>query len=270
MPMSNDGYICEDCYARSPDSMHILELKRGTRTLDVAGDIVKLIEVRETGAPTLPAYTALVGDAYNFTPSHVTFNKAVMVTLGYNVVDLDPDVVAVNMYFYNSDDGWNPLQSTSKQVAEIGSLSAEVTHFTIFANLADVPGFEVSNLSITPSRTEIWPFLTFIVRIGDEADVSVDVENTGNHQATHTVALNVNGATRASQEVILADGENAQVLFQLVDNGPGRYVVVVEGLTGEFSQTLWINWWLIIGLLAALAALIWFFVWLYRRNRGTA
>lgn len=265
--MSPDGYICEKCSAPSPDGLHLLELERGTRTLDADGNIVRLLEVRGVESPLLPSYTVLVGSAYDIGPSGVSFNKPVSLTLGYLVLDLPDNALALRMNYYDVLTGWTLVLTEERQVADIGSLTGVLNHLTVFALLADVPGFEVTDLSIDASRAEIWPFLTFAVRTGEEATVSVDVSNTGNHAAISTVRLEVNGETQASRSLILDSGQSAEVVFELSGNAPGLYIVVVEGLTGEFSQSLWINWWLILLVAGGVILLILIGFWGYRKTR---
>ena len=265
--MSRDGYICEKCSAPSPDGLHLLELERGTRTLDADGNIVRRLEVREVESPALPSYTVLVGSAYDFGPSPVSFNKLVSLTLGYVITDFPSNALALGMNYYDVLGNWTPVYTVDRQVAEIGSLTGELNHFTIFAILAEVPGFEVRHLSIDASRTPIWPFLTFAVRTGQEATVSVNVVNTGNHEAIRTVRLEVNGATEGTQAVTLDAGQSAELVFELEGNAPGKYVVVVEGLTGEFSNSLWINWWLILLVAGGVILVILIGFWGYRKTR---
>jgi hypothetical protein len=267
--MTADGVLCGNCYAPSPDGMHLFEIDRLTKVLDSEGDPVSLIDITEVHSPDLPPYTVLVGNMYEFAPSGVTFDEQVRLTLGYNVDQLPADAVRVLMAFYGSEQVWTELNTESKQVADIGTLTGFFDHLTIFATLAEVPGFEVSDLSIEPSRREIWPFLTFAVVTGEEAVISVDVANVGNYEASHSVLLEVNGDAKANHEVSLAPGQIQQVEFKLTDNERGYHTVVIEDLTGEFIHSLWINWWLIIGIGAALIVIVvlaFFGVRWYRRR----
>ena len=268
--MTYDGRLCGNCYAPSPAGEHLFEIDSFTRVLDSEGDPVPLIDITEVHSPPLPPYTVLVGNMYEFAPSGVTFDKQVRLTLSYNVDQLPADAVRVLMAYYGIEAVWTEVEDVeTTQVAEIGSLTGFFNHLTIFATLAEVPGFEVNNLSVDPSRREIWPFLTFAVVTGEEAVVSVDVANVGDHEASHNVILQVNGETKANHDVFLTPGQSSEVAFLLSDNEPGRNFVVVEDLTGEFTHSLWINWWLIIGILAGLAVIIvlaFFGVRWYRRR----
>jgi hypothetical protein len=263
--MKSNGRLCEDLDAPSPDGMHLLEIGEGTQTLDSQGDVVKLIEITEATPPSLPASTVIVGSAYNFSPSGITFSQPVNLTLGYNVGDLPEDTLALSMEYYSSEEGWVELESESSQVAEIGSLTGTTEHFTVFAILADLPSFEVSNLSITPSETDIWGFLAFAVRTGAEAVITIDVANNANHEASYTVSLQVNGEIRATQEITLVPGQSEQVVFTITGNEPGQYVIVVDDLSEEFTSSLRINWLLIIDIFLILA-LIGLLAWWYRRR----
>lgn len=266
--MTSDGRICEYCYAPDFDEMRILEIERGTQVLDSEGNVVTLIEIQEVETLYLPMGTELVGPAYDFTPSGISFDRPILITMDYLVSDLPGDLLSVTMAYLSSELVWEPIETQSSQLAELGSLTGTANHFTIFAILAQVPSFEVSDLSITTSRAEVWSFLTFAVRVGEQAEVSVDVTNNGGHEASHVIGLQVNGEMVASQEVTLSPGQSERVFFALPNNGSGDYEVVVGDLSGEFSSYLWINWWLIIGILAVIVLLGSFAVWRYRRREG--
>ena len=51
-------------------------------------------------------------------------------------------------------------------------------------------------------------------------------------------------------------------------NIPGRHTIQMGDLRGEFETLVWVNWWLIGGLIAAFGLLIWL-AWYYgyRRRR---
>ena len=266
-PMTRSGILCDDCVAPSPDEMHLLEIEENIKVLDSEGKVVTLIEITEATPPSLPASTVIVGSAYNFSPSGITFSKPVNLTLGYNVGDLPEDMLAISMGYYSSEDGWTELETKSSQVAEVGSLTGTMDHFSVFAILADLPSFELSDLSITPSRTEIWDFLTFAVRTGEEAVITVDVVNTGNHEASYTVSLEVNGEIKATQEIIkLAPGLSETVKFTISGNEQGQYEIVVSDLSGELTSSLWVNWWLIGDILAVVAVIVLLAAWWYRKR----
>ena len=91
--------------------------------------------------------------------------------------------------------------------------------------------FVVSDLSITPEEFElgegidVWSFR-----------ITVDVENVGEQEGTHTVDLKVDGDVIQAGTVILWGGEETMIVFD-VTRGVGSYTVEVDGLTGSFTVT---------------------------------
>lgn len=91
--------------------------------------------------------------------------------------------------------------------------------------------FVVSDLSITPEEFElgegvdVWSFR-----------VTVNVENVGEQEGTHTVDLKVDGDVIQDGTVILWGGEETMIVFD-VTRGVGSYTVEVAGLTGSFTVT---------------------------------
>ncbi|HEY92606.1 MAG TPA: hypothetical protein G4O17_02530, partial [Dehalococcoidia bacterium] len=124
--------------------------------------------------------------------------------------------------------------------------------------------FALSNLNIEPSQS-----VTFIARrIGEEVTITADVTNSGELEGNYTVVLTINGETQATQEISLGVGESEQVVFTVSGNQPGHYLVVIGSLSGEFVSSSWINWWVIIGIIAAVILLGWL-IWHYtRRPKG--
>jgi uncharacterized repeat protein (TIGR02543 family) len=277
-PISTIGRLLNPLEAPSPDGIHLFEMERGTRTLDEKGKVVKLIVIRETEAPPLPDNTVVVGNAYDFEPSDITFDKPVRLTLGYNVNELPEDVASVVLAYYNSETGWIELEAESGVVAEVGKLTAPIDHFTIFAILAKVSppppplptpppppaNFELSNLSIMPSPlSKVWEALTFLVRAGEEVTITVDVTNQGGQEGSFNAVLRLNGVTQGTKDITLGPGQSQKIVFTITENKPGSYVVQIGDLSGEFITLLWFNWWLTGGFAAAFILLCWL-AWYYR------
>ena len=271
--MTESGWLCADLDAPCPDDIHLLEIERGTVTLDDEGEVVTLIEITEAGTPLPPENTVFVGQVYDFQPSGITFSESIALTLGYDVNDLPENVASVALAYHTTETGWVELEAESDVVAEVGKLTAPVDHFSIFAVLAEVAPppppptpatFELSNLHIEPSQA-----VTFIVRrMGEEVTITADVTNSGELEGNYTVVLTLNGETQATQEIALGAGESEQVVFTVSGNQSGHYLVVLGSLSGEFVSSLWINWWVIVGIVAALILLGWL-IWHYtRRPKG--
>jgi len=293
VPIASDGRLLQPLQAPSPDGKHLLEIEKGARVIDAEGKIVTLntITALKTGAPELPGLPhnkTIVGTAYNFEPSGIIFSKSVRLTISYDVNELPERVESVALAYYNPDSGWMDLKAEGIVLAEIGTISASFSHFTIFAVLAEVAppapaivppappapavlpavppaNFILSNLSITPSLVEAWEHLTFIKRIGEEVTISVEVTNTGGQHGSYAVNLIANGILRETKEISLEPGQTQKIVFLVSENEPGDYVIQIGNLSGEFQTLVWINWWLITGFAAVFILLCWL-AWRYIRK----
>ena len=123
--------------------------------------------------------------------------------------------------------------------------------------------FVTGALSIQPSQ-KVFSFgdLRLMVRQGENVTVSTTVTNDGGQVGTYEITLKLNDITKYTKEIILEPGQTQEVVIPISDNEPGQYSVSVNDLTGEFTVVKWTNWWLIGGLIGALAllcSLIWYF-----------
>jgi len=259
-PISNSGRLMNSLEAPSPDGAHLFEMNKGTRTLDNEGNVVTLIRIREAAeVPALPGNIEVVGNAYDFKPSGIIFNKPTSLTLGYDINQLPENVTSITLAYYTTESGWIKLQAESGTVAEVGKLTAPVDHFTIFAVLAETnpAAFRLSNFTLTPSLSKFWRILTFAVRTGEDVNVTVEVTNHGGQYGTYIAILTVNGIDVGKKEISLGPGESQELVFTVSGNEPGRYVVQIGDMSGEFVSDSWINWWLILGLVAAFLGIGW-------------
>lgn len=275
--------------APSPDGIHLLEIEALTSASDNASNIVTLIEIREAPAPELPENTRLVGKAYEFNPSGTVFDKPIRLTLGYNVNELPDQVTSVGAAYYTTKDGWIYLETETTSVAELGKLTAPINHFTVFAVLAKVAitpeitppteptpeteptiipaSFNLSNLTITPSVSKFFDKISYIVRTGEEAIITVDVTNNGGQPGSYAVVIILNQTERERKEITLEPGQSQTVSFTVTGNEPGSYTVFIGDLTGDFLSDLWINWWLFAGSIGVIILIIWLVWYIIRRRK---
>jgi len=115
----------------------------------------------------------------------------------------------------------------------------------------------LSNFTLTPSLSKFWRILTFAVRTGEDVNVTVEVTNHGGQQDTYTAIVTMNGVDVGEKELTLAPGESQELGFTVSGNEPGRYVVQIGDMSGEFVSDSWINWWLILGLVASFLGIGW-------------
>lgn len=86
-------------------------------------------------------------------------------------------------------------------------------------------GFEVSDLTITPSEVSVGKTVAIIVRI----------TNTGDLAGTYEVTLTINDATVETKQVKVAGGASETATFTVAEDEAGTYSVDVDGLTGSFT-----------------------------------
>jgi len=103
---------------------------------------------------------------------------------------------------------------------------------------------------------------TLMIRVGRSVTVTANVANDGGQAGSYLANLWINGQTQDTAEISLGPGQSHRIVFNVLDNEPGHYLVEVGGLTGEFEAWVWVNWWLIGGLTAAFILLVWV-AWYY-------
>jgi hypothetical protein len=79
--------------------------------------------------------------------------------------------------------------------------------------------------------------------------------------------LKLNGQTVDTKTVTIGAGQSKQVSLTRSGLDYGQYDVEVAGLTGEFTTSRTITWWLIILIIIAIGLIIWGVVWGRRRRR---
>jgi hypothetical protein len=125
--------------------------------------------------------------------------------------------------------------------------------------------FSGENLTITPSTEELWRPLTIVTRTGNTVSISATVQNTGEEAGVFDAELVLNGKVVGNQEVMLQAGETKQVRFVVSRLSPGDYRVQLAGLTGTFTSSQQITWWLIAVLGSVVIGIAGY--WLLQRRR---
>jgi hypothetical protein len=276
--MSDEGRLIDDLNSPNPDETHWLRLIKDTLTLDTEGKVVSAIKIRiAKETPPLPAGTVVIGNAYDCTPSGITFDGRVRLTLGYTVSALPAQVSSIRMAVYTPDTGWTDCQ-TESGVAGIGSLTARVEHFSVFAILATTgssetqandnnPVFSAAHLKVAPNRSTYWPFFPLLVLDGMNVSVTTDVTNSGGVDGTWDLLLKVDGKDREIAQVALNTSETKTVTFTIHGSSQGEHTVQVAGLSGQYVTKWTINWWLLIVVALILAVAGWIVFLAVRRWR---
>ena len=139
--------------------------------------------------------------------------------------------------------------------------------FTLLMILPPLPAhFVATDLSIMPSREQIWESITFLTRIGDSVTITANIANDGGQRETHIVELKIDGEIVGTKEVTIEAGQKQQVSFTLSAVDYGQHTVEVAGLSGEFTVSRSITWSLIIGIMAAIGLIAWGVVWARKKR----
>jgi hypothetical protein len=112
--------------------------------------------------------------------------------------------------------------------------------------------FKVGPLAI--SRTEI--------SFGEETNISVTVENTGDVAGSYVVTFKINGTPVNTHEVVVEGHATRKVSYDAPGKAPGVYSVDVNGQSASFTVKAWaelpkpmeVDWWLVGGIIAAVVA----------------
>ncbi len=271
-PLYSNDRLAVDLLGPSPDGGDSLLLGRGTHAPIVDARTYYRIVIRTLEEiPALPVNTVAIV-VFNITPAGAAFDRDILLTLGLNQTQLPANVSNVTMAYYDDVNGvWVPLEyeAGNNTVAEL-TLSAPINHFSIYgvlAKLSPAPTppahFAASGLSIVPSVEKT----TFVTKTGETVTITANIANDGGQSGTYAVELKLNGKTVDTKTVILGAGQSQQVSFIRSGLDYGQYEVNVAGLSGTFTASRTINWWLIVGIIVAIGLIIWGVVWGIRRRR---
>jgi len=85
--------------------------------------------------------------------------------------------------------------------------------------------FKISNLIVSAIEVES----------GKSATISIDVNNIGETEGTYPVILKINGVQVDEQDITVGPGATRQVIFTVLKENTGSYVVDVNGLTATMQ-----------------------------------
>jgi hypothetical protein len=276
-PLYSNDRLVVDLLGPSSDLSHSLSLERGTHAPIADGKTHYLIVVRELEEAPSPPENNVVLVAFNITPTGAVFDRDIVLTLGLDELQVPTNIQNLTMDYYDEVDGtWAPLEYEAggpSGVAEL-TLAAPINHFSIFgvlAELAPTPPapahFVATGPTITTSERKIWERVTFVTKTGESVTITTTITNDGGQEGTYDVVLKLNGQTVDTKTVTISAGQSQQVSFTQSGLDYGQYDVEVAGLTGDFTTSRTINWWLIIILVVALGLIIWGVVWGRRRRK---
>jgi hypothetical protein len=275
-PLYSNDCLAVDLLGPSPDSSHNLFLEQGTHAPVVHETTHYLIVVRELEEiPPVPEnYEAIV--VLNITPTDAEFSKDIFLTVGLNQTQLPQNVLNLTMAYYNDVNGlWETLDYEAggpNGVAEL-TLSAPINHFSIYGVLAKLgPTTPTQPAHFVPSGPTMEhsdkKISAFVTKTWESVTITANIANDGGQSGNYTVVLKLNGQTvDTTKTVTIGAGQSKQVSFTQSGLDYGQYDVEVAGLTGEFTVSRTITWWLIILLIVAFGLIIWGVIWRRRRKQ---
>ncbi len=276
-PLYTNDRLAVDLLGPSSDLSHSLLLEQGTHAPTVDGTTHYLIVIRALDDIPPPPENNVVLMAFNITPVGAEFDRDIVLTLGLDESQLPTNAQNISMAYYDDvNEVWKTLDFEAggpSGVAEL-TLSASINHFSIYGILAELAPpppppahFVATGPTITTSERKIWEHITFVTKTGESVTITATIANDGGQEGPYTVVLKLNGQTVDTKTVTIGAGESKQVSFTQSGLDYGQYDVEVAGLSGDFTTSRTINWWLIIGIIVAIGLIIWGVVWGRRRRR---
>ncbi|MDO9579868.1 MAG: hypothetical protein Q7J06_04790 [Bacteroidales bacterium] len=233
--VTTDGIFTEEVLAESFDKVCHLTIDKGTKGLTKEKEPLSQISMVEMGKPpALPEDVSTIGLIYDFGPDGATFDPPITLTISYDPSLMPEGIAKENLviaYYDKESEKWIELDSVVDTKAK--TISAKVSHLTVFALLGKVPPppppapaeFAVSGLVVSPGE----------VYVGESVSIRVLVANTGGESGSCNVTLKINGTVEEVKEVTVSASLSKEVTFSMARDTVDIYSVDVNGLVGSFT-----------------------------------
>lgn len=268
------GMVTDECIAIQPiiiasfDKRLYLTIDEGTSILTPDGTCPRCIGIYEVATlPPQPEEACIIGCMYDAFPDGAIFDPPATLQASYDPNDLPEGIVAGECLSVACYDPINYewIKQCCVFDTEASTITAEVSQFYDFAILGyELATFEVVSLHIYPTEVEI----------GETVNITVLVANIGGQPGSYQLTLKIDNVSEtdgeaaavaaAEREVVINASASEQVSFTTSKDTPGLYLVEVNGLTGSFEvkppplspPVEPVNWWLIGGIIAAVAIVV--------------
>jgi len=237
-----------------------LEFDKGTRILCTNKRAPERIELRQAHLPSPSSDMVIVGEMYELNayaheyssaPTSVTISPSAKMALAYTPDELPENTLSLSIASYDADEGWVELETTYTSVSEAGKATADVSHFSCFALLAEVAEatpakFAISNVTINPAQAQP----------NQEITVTAKVTNTGGTAGNYNAVLKINGQVEKTKKVNIEPGDALLVEFAVYKSQPGTYAVDIGGqqhsltIVGAGGQSADVGSGLVVGIVA--------------------
>lgn len=85
--------------------------------------------------------------------------------------------------------------------------------------------FKLSNLKINPVESNV----------NEQIIITADIANIGEIKGTYTAELKINGVITQTDEMIMMPSASSFVIFKVIPDSPGMYMVNLGELSGQFT-----------------------------------
>ncbi len=248
-----------------------LVISDGTLCLTSHGKPLAELTITEMAEPpTPPPGYHVVGLVYQLGPDGATFDPPLTLSLSYETplvsASIDENELAIGMWDETNSE-WIILEDSTTDPTT-NTTSAALSHFSAFTILAPTPAlnpanFIITDLTIAPEEA----------KTSEEITISVLLTNSGDLEGIYSLSLEIDETIEDTSDITLSGDSSRRVIFTTQKSVPGTYNVHVNGLSGTFkvegaSPLVSPSWWLIGGIIAAVAAAIAIPLVLRRRRRG--
>ena len=237
--VSYSGELLAPVTVADAENRFTLEFGEGTRILCTNKRSPERIELRQAHLPSPSSDMVIVGEMYELnayaheyssTPTSVTVSPSAKMALAYTPDELPENTLSVSIACYDADEGWVELETAYTSVTEAGKATADVSHFTYFALLAEVAEttpakFAISNVTINPAHAQP----------DQEITVAAKVTNTGGTTGNYDVTLKIDGQVEQTKTVTVGPHVAHPVTFSVYKSQPGTYDVDIGGQRGSFT-----------------------------------
>lgn len=254
------GLVTKTIVVTSLDERFRLIIDAGIVALTSAGSPLTCISILKTGnLPSPPEGAYLLGFVYDVIPDGATLSPPATVEyiIKPSAMPAAGGGQRLVIASYDKATGkWIELASVVDTEANIITAKiSQLSDLAVFGYGVEVPSpaaFQVVSLSISPTQVES----------GEAVNITLLVTNTGGQPGRYLVILRINGVAEADKEIVLDGGASTEVSFTTSRKAAGSYSVDVNGLTGAFTvkpkpvpppPAKPFNWWLIVGIIFAIA-----------------
>ncbi|MFH1647797.1 MAG: CARDB domain-containing protein [Chloroflexota bacterium] len=226
--ITGSGRFVIDSTAESDDHRVELAIPKDTVARNKVGQPFYTITIREQAAPAAaPAGSRILGLVYDVGPGGATFDPPVNLVFNYADSWIPSGVAEESLVIATwQDGGWVELDNGTVDTAA-NTITAPVSHFTVFTILAHTTaaGFEMASLDVSPTT----------VNPGETVTVRATVSNTGDIAGSHKVTIKLGDEVIAVEQIDLAGGASRTLTFTLAAPDAGSYTVDVNGLRATLT-----------------------------------